>query len=71
LGQISDAVYKVKLMGNVDPYGMIATGTSLVNAVAGDVLCVLLLELGGYTKESFGQTHPGGAVGVKLENGAK
>lgn len=71
LGQMSDAVYKVKLVGDVDPYGMIATGTSLVNAVAGDVLCVLLLELGGYTKESFGQTHPGGAVGVTLEKEAK
>ena len=43
LGQLSDAVYKVTLVGDVDPYGMIATGSSLVNAVAGDVLCVLLL----------------------------
>ena len=51
---------------SVDPYGMIATGSSLTNAAACDVLCVLLLELRGYTKGQFGQTHPGGAVGVKL-----
>jgi len=36
--------------------------------LAGDVLCILLLELRGYTKEQFGSTHPEGAVGVKLEH---
>jgi D-arabinose 5-phosphate isomerase GutQ len=67
LGQMADAVYPVRAEGCVDPYGMIATGSSLVNAVAGDVLCVLLLERRGYTREAFGMTHPGGAVGEKLE----
>jgi len=66
LAQMCDAVYKVKAEGDVDPYGMVATGSSLVNGAAGDVLCVLLLELRGYTQEAFGQTHPGGAVGKKL-----
>lgn len=67
LGQISDAIYHVTAPENVDPYGMIATGSSLVNAAACDVLCLLLLELRGYTKEQFGHTHPGGAVGHKLK----
>ena len=66
LGQMSDAVYHIVAPEDVDPYGMIATGSSLVNAVACDALCILLLELRGYTKEQFGQTHPGGAVGEKL-----
>jgi arabinose-5-phosphate isomerase len=66
LAKMSDAVFKVKAVGEVDPYGMVATGSSLVNAAAGDVLCVLLLEQRGYTREAFGQTHPGGAVGKKL-----
>lgn len=66
LGQLADAIYCVKAVGDVDPYGMIATGSSLVNGAAGDVLCVLLLDLGGYTQEAFGLTHPGGAVGHKL-----
>ena len=66
LAQISDAVYKVRAAGDIDPYGMIATGSSLVNAAAGDALCVLLLERRGYSKEEFGMTHPGGAVGKKL-----
>ena len=66
LAQMCDAVFKVKAEGDVDPYGMVATGSSLVNGAAGDVLCVLLLEFRGYTKEAFGRTHPGGAVGKKL-----
>lgn len=71
LAALSDAVLLVRIEGAVDPYGMVATGSSLVNAAAGDALCVLLLELRGYTREAFGQTHPGGAVGHKLaEEGA-
>jgi len=66
LGRLSDLIYKVVAPEDVDPYGMIATGSSLVNAAACDVLCVLLLELRGYTKGQFGRTHPGGAVGQKL-----
>ncbi len=67
LAQMCDAVFKVRAVGDIDPYGMVATGSSLVNGAAGDVLCVLLLEQRGYTKEAFGQTHPSGAVGKKLE----
>jgi arabinose-5-phosphate isomerase len=67
LGRLSDAVFHIVAPEDVDPYGMIATGSSLANAAACDVLCVLLLELRGYTKGQFGQTHPGGAVGVRLD----
>ena len=66
LGRLSDVIYHVVAPEDVDRFGMIATGRSLVNAAACDVLCILLLELRGYTKEQFGQTHPGGAVGEKL-----
>ena len=66
LGRLSDAVYHIVAPEDVDPYGMIATGSSLVNAAACDALCILLLELRGYTKEDFARTHPGGAVGQRL-----
>jgi arabinose-5-phosphate isomerase len=66
LGRMSDLVFRIKTVGNVDPYGMVATGSSLVNGAACDALCVLLLELRGYSKEAFGTTHPGGAVGKRL-----
>jgi D-arabinose 5-phosphate isomerase GutQ len=67
LATISDAVVVVKAAEGVDPYGMIATGSSLANSAACDALCILLLKLRGYTKDQFGQTHPGGAVGKKIE----
>jgi arabinose-5-phosphate isomerase len=66
LAQMSDVVYRIVAPENVDPYGMIATGSSLMNGAAGDVLCVLLMKRRGYTREQFGKTHPGGAVGEKL-----
>ena len=68
LGMLSDVVLKVVAPSEGDPFGMIATGSSLVNAAYGDALCVVLLKLRGYTLEQFGETHPGGAVGKKLEN---
>jgi arabinose-5-phosphate isomerase len=63
---MSDVVLRVQAPPDVDPYGMIATGSSLIHAAVGDALCVVLLRLRGYSKEDFGTTHPGGAVGKKL-----
>ncbi len=68
LAALSDLVFRVSAPQDADPFGMIATGSSLVNSAACDVLCVLLLEMRGYTKEEFGRTHPGGAVGEKLRH---
>jgi len=71
LGRMADAVYHVQAVGDVDPYGMVATGSSLVNGAADDVLCVLLLEMTGYSKAEFGSTHPGGAVGRRIAEEGK
>ena len=66
LGRLSDVALLVQSPPDVDPHGMIATGSSLINAAMGDALCVVLLHLRGYSLEQFGETHPGGAVGEKL-----
>jgi D-arabinose 5-phosphate isomerase GutQ len=71
LARMSDLVYRVAAEGDADPYGMIATGSSLVNCAACDALCILLLELRNYSKEAFGETHPEGAVGKALAAEAK
>ncbi len=68
LGEISNVVLQVVAPADVDPYGMVATGSSLINSAVGDALCVTLLHLRGYSLEQFGQTHPGGAVGKKLKD---
>lgn len=68
LGALSDIALEIKAPEGVDPYGMIATGSSLINSAFCDVLCVVLLNMRGYSLEQFGQTHPGGAVGRKLKD---
>ena len=67
LGMLCDIVLEIKAPEGVDPYGMIATGSSLFNAAYCDALCVVLLKMRGYSLDQFGQTHPGGAVGQKLQ----
>lgn len=67
LGKLSDITLEVKAPDGVDPYGMIATGSSLFNSAFCDALCIVLLNLRGYSLEQFAQTHPGGAVGQKLQ----
>jgi arabinose-5-phosphate isomerase len=67
LGNLSDITLVIQAPEGVDPYGMIATGSSLFNSAFCDALCVVLLNLRGYSLEQFGQTHPGGAVGQKLK----
>ncbi len=67
LAQSADLVLKVKAPEDVDPFGMVATGSSLFNSALCDVICVALLQLRGYSLEQFGENHPGGAVGKKLK----
>jgi D-arabinose 5-phosphate isomerase GutQ len=67
LGKLSDLALEIKAPPDVDPYGMVATGSSLFNSVFCDAICVALLNLRGYSIEQFGETHPGGAVGQKLK----
>jgi arabinose-5-phosphate isomerase len=69
LGQLADVVLHVTAPEGIDPYGMIATGSSLFVSAFTDAICVALLELRGYSVDDFGETHPGGAVGYKIRAG--
>jgi D-arabinose 5-phosphate isomerase GutQ len=70
LGRLADVTLEIRAPDDVDPYGMIATGSSLFNSAFCDAICVVLLELRGYPVETFGETHPGGAVGHKIRGTA-
>ena len=67
LGRLADIVLHVTAPAGVDPFGMVATGSSLFNSAFCDAICVALLELRGYSVDDFGETHPGGAVGHKIK----
>jgi D-arabinose 5-phosphate isomerase GutQ len=72
LGRLANVILQVTAPEGVDPFGMVATGSSLFNSAFCDAICVALLELRGYSIDDFGETHPGGAVGHKIrENDAK
>ena len=70
LGRLADVILEIRAPEDVDPYGMIATGSSLFNSAFCDAICVVLLELRRYSVETFGETHPGGAVGHKIRGTA-
>lgn len=71
LGQLADIVLQVTAPDGVDPFGMVATGSSLFNSALCDAICVVLLELRGYSVDAFGETHPGGAVGHRVREGGR
>lgn len=71
LAQRSDLVLVLQSDPEADPFGMMAMGSSLTASAYLDALCVALLELRGYSREAFGATHPGGAVGQRLREEAK
>ena len=67
MASLCDITLEIKAPDDVDPYGMIATGSSLFNSALCDTLCTVLLNMRGYSVDQFGKTHPGGAVGKKLK----
>lgn len=66
LGSLADAVVRVKVPADSDPFGMVATSSSLANAAVADAICETILFEKGYTREAFARTHPGGAVGDRI-----
>ena len=64
---MADAIVLVKIAADSDPFGMVATSSSLANAAVGDAICETLLVEREYSREAFASTHPGGAVGDRIE----
>ncbi|HVN81055.1 MAG TPA: SIS domain-containing protein [Terriglobia bacterium] len=67
LGQLADDIIRVKVAADSDPFGLVATSSSLANAAVLDAVCETVLVEKGYSLQSFAETHPGGAVGTKIE----
>jgi D-arabinose 5-phosphate isomerase GutQ len=68
LGQMADAIIQVKVPADSDPFGMVATASSLANSAMADAICETILVETGYSLSAFAETHPGGAVGKKIES---
>ena len=48
---------------------MLATASTVSVIAAFDAICIVLMQLTGYTREKFAVIHPGGAVGQRLSRG--
>jgi arabinose-5-phosphate isomerase len=67
LGRMADVAVRIKIPADSDPFGMVATSSSLAIAAVADAVCEAILFEKGYTREAFASTHPGGAVGQRIE----
>lgn len=69
LAQLGDVRLVIETPTGVDPGEMIAMGSALAMCSVGDALTVALMEIRRYPWEAFMHTHPGGAVGHRIQRG--
>jgi len=66
LAQEADAVIDAIAREEACPIGLAPTASTTLTLALGDALAMALLELRGFTREDFAQTHPSGALGRRL-----
>lgn len=69
LALLGDVRLVIETPAGVDPGNMIAMGSALAMCSVGDALTVALMEIRRYPWEAFMRTHPGGAVGHRIQRG--
>ena len=62
----SDIYLKIKIEKEPCKFNMLATASTLAVISAFDAVCIVLMQMTGYTREKFAIIHPGGAVGSRL-----
>lgn len=65
LAQLADHVQYFEVADDVDPGNVIAMGSTLMHAIWGDCLAVVLMRMRGYRWAEVLFTHPLGAVGKR------
>ena len=68
MADLSEVVISCPVRAEHDAQGFIPFSSTLVQALVGDLLCAGVLHERGYSAGEFGQLHPGGAVGKRLES---
>lgn len=66
LASMSDITLVLNIPAGCDPFGMIATSSSLMLAALCNAICETLMVARGYQEEAFWMIHPGGAVGEEV-----
>ena len=65
LARLADHSVVVRVDGDADLGGVVATGVTLAQAAWGDAMAEVLMRARGYTWSQFMATHPAGAVGQR------
>lgn len=65
LGKLSDLVLFIGNIPEACKFGLVPTSSTIAMLAMGDVLCLLTMELKGFTKEEYAKRHHGGYIGKK------
>lgn len=71
LAKNCDYVLKVSSAKEADSFNMLATTSTLAVVSVFDAICIVLMEITGFTIERFAVIHPEGAVGQRLKRTIK
>lgn len=71
LAKAADVFLFVRVLREPDEFNMLATASTMAVIAVFDAMCIVLMELTGYSREQFAVIHPGGAVGERLLRGEK
>ena len=66
LADVADAVLRVPVTSEADPFGFIPTASTTGALALGDALAVALLVRRGFGEEDFARNHPGGNLGRRF-----
>ncbi|MCL4141765.1 UNVERIFIED_CONTAM: hypothetical protein GTU68_042536, partial [Idotea baltica] len=67
LGRKSDVVLEMPVVPEACPNGLAPTSSTTMSLALGDALTVAVMERRGFSREDFGQRHPGGKLGRGLQ----
>ena len=71
LCDVADAVIDACVDRERDPWDLVPTASTTVSLVVGDALAVGLMVARGAGPDEFHEHHPGGALGARLDAGAR
>lgn len=66
LSHLADVVLDGGVPSEADPFGLVPTASSTAALALGDALAVCVMRRKAFSRENFGQLHPGGLLGRSL-----
>lgn len=67
LGRLADVHLDIGVREEADRRGLAPTTSAIATMALGDALALAVAEGRGFTREQFGERHPGGSLGKQLE----